>query len=510
MGFNLHSSTMLLMNKSTIPLEQHLSTVKELQDQVSLLKEQVAWFQRQIFGQRSEKIISQDDSQLFFDMDFPDLPNPMKKPIAAHERNSRSSNSNKISFPEDLPIETTIIDLKEEQKKCPKTGQPLAKIGEDVTQRLAHRPGSYYIKETVRPKYAMPKGGEEKIIAAELPDSILTRCKADESLLADILVKKFSDHLPLYRQSEMRSREGVYISRQTLSKWVTKCGQALKPLFNELSNYVLSSKNVFIDEVPVDMLKPGKGKTHKAYMWVITGGKERDPFARIYNFRTDRRYGNASELIKDYSDGIVHSDKYGAYEQMACRKEFIWCPCWAHIRRMFIEGVGGDGNFTKLILRKIKYLFMYEKVAWGRSKEERLRIRQEKELPVIDELIKLVKDRLQNGSAVPKSAFKSALTYFMGLVPYLKNYTRHPFARLDNNVAERAVRPLALGRKNWLFLGSEEAGESAAVILSLVQTCKALKINPREYLEDVMRRIMSHSSQKLEELLPHNWSREIK
>lgn len=494
------------MKTSTIPLEQHLSTVKELQDQVTLLKEQVAWFQRQIFGQRSEKIISQNDSQLLLDIELPDPPKPVQKPVAAHERNSSSTKSKKITFPKDLPVETTIIDLNEEQKKCPETGQPLVKIGEDVTQKLAHRPGSYYIKEIVRPKYAMPKGVEEKIITADLPDSVLPKCKADESLLADILVKKFSDHLPLYRQSEMRSREGIYISRQVLSQWVTKCGQALKPLFNELSSYVLRSKNIFIDEVPVDMLKPGKGKTHKAYMWVITGGKERDPFARIYNFRTNRRYGNASELIKNYSNGTVHSDKYGAYEQMACRKEFIWCPCWAHIRRMFYEGVGGDGRFTNLILRKIKYLFMFERVAWSRSEEERLRIRQEKEEPIIDELIKLVKDRLQKGSAVPKSAFKSALTYFMGLIPYLKNYTRHPYARLDNNVAERAVRPLALGRKNWLFLGSEEAGESAAVILSLIQTCKALKINPREYLEDVMRRIMSHNSQKLEELLPHNWS----
>lgn len=497
---------MLLMNTSTVPLEQHLSEVKKLQNEVTLLKEQISWFQRQVFGQRSEKTVSQDGSQLFFDIDLSEQLEPESKPVAAHTRCSKRLKSNKVSFPEDLPVETTILDLDEEQKKCSTTGKPLIKIGEEVTQKLAHRPGSYYIKEIIRPKYVMPKGEEEKIITADLPDFILPRCKADESLLADILVKKFSDHLPLYRQSEMRAREGVYISRQTLSQWVTKCGQALKPLFNVLSDYVLSSKNIFIDEVPVDLLKPGKGKTHKAYMWVITGGKERDPFARIYNFRTNRRHGNASELIKNYTDGVVHSDKYGAYEQMACRKEFIWSPCWVHVRRMFYEAVGGDEKFTKKILQKIKYLFMYERVAWNRSEEERLKIRQEKEVPIIDEIIELVKDRLCNGSPIPKSAFKSALTYLMGLHPYLKNYTKHPYARLDNNPAERAVRPLALGRKNWLFLGSEEAGESAAIILSLVQTCKALKINPREYLEDVMRRIMSHNSQKLEELLPHNWS----
>jgi len=492
------------MDTTTIPLEKHLSETKKLQSEIDYLKEQLAWFQKQIFGQRAEKIVSKDDSQIPLDLQFPPLPEPEVKRVASHVRKSNRKSS-KISFPENLPIERTVIDLKSDEKQCPETGKPLVKIGEDVTQKLAHRPGSFFIKEIVRPKYGMPKGAEEGVVTANMPDTILPRCKADESLLADILVKKFLDHLPLYRQSEILAREQIFISRQVLSQWTLKCGMALKPLYDELSKHVLSSKNIFIDEVPVDMLKPGKGQAHKAYMWVIAGGKDGNPSGRIYNFRTNRRYGNASELIRNYSDGVVHSDKYGAYEAMACKKEFIWCPCWAHIRRKFYEAVGGDKKFVDLILRKIRYLFMFERVGWHRSEEERLRIRQEKEVPIIDELIELVKDRYINGSALPKSAFKEALGYFMGLIPYLKNYTKHPFARLDNNVAERAVRPLALGRKNWLFLGSEVGGEAAAVILSLVQTCKALNINSREYLEDVMRRLMSHSSQRLSELLPHNW-----
>ena len=148
---------------------------------------------------------------------------------------------------------------------------------------------------------------------------------------------------------------------------------------------------------------------------------------------------------------------------------------------------------------------MLERIAWNRSEEERLRIRKEKEDPIIDELIFVIKDKYIEGKATPRSKFKEALGYFIGLIPYLKNYIDHPYARLDNNVAERAVRPLTLGRKNWLFLGNEEGGESAAVILSLVQTCKALNINPREYLHDVMTRLMSHNSQKIDELLPHKW-----
>ena len=202
---------------------------------------------------------------------------------------------------------------------------------------------------------------------------------------------------------------------------------------------------------------------------------------------------------------MLHSDKYGAYQRLAEQKAITWCPCWSHIRRKFFEAESGDPGFRDWVLRKIRYLFMLEKVAWARSHEERLRIRQEKETPIIDELIQKIKGKLIDGKLLPKSKLREALGYFCGLIPYLKNYTKHAFARLDNNVAERAVRPLAIGRKNWLFFGSEDGGEAGAILLSLVQTCRGLKIDPREYLEDVFRRLMGHNAQKLEELLPDRW-----
>jgi transposase len=494
------------MNTSTITLEQHLKEIESLKKEISYLKEQVEWFTRQLFGKRSEKEIKNNsENHLFLDLEISTSQTNEEQIIPAHKRSLKKPNdSSKISLPDNLPIERIIIDLKDEEKICLETGKPLIKIGEEISQKLAHKPGSYFIKEVIRFKYATPKNSEETIVTASTPDSLLLRCKADESFLADVLVKKFCDHLPLYRQSEILSRENILISRQILSQWVVKCGLALKPLYNEMSKRVLNSKNLFIDEVPVDMLKPGNGKVHQAYMWVIVGGEEANPAYRIYNFRTDRRHHNATELLKDYN-GIVHSDKYGAYEALACKKQFVWCPCWAHIRRRFFESEG-DPELRNHALRLIKYLFMFEQVAWNRSEKERLQIRLEKEIPIIDKLIKLIKDKLTNGHALPRSKLKEALVYFVSLIPYMKNYTQHAYARLDNNVAERAVRPLALGRKNWLFLGSEEGGEAAAVVLSLVQTCRALKINPREYLEDVMRRIMSYNSKQLMNLLPDRWA----
>lgn len=498
------------MTTLTNTLEQHStfeSLKKEnadLQSQVHYLNEQLEWFKKQIFGKRSEKMVSSNPQELFLDLELPLALEKPKKEVSAHQRTVNKNHPTKLTFPEDLPIVRTVIDLKEEEKICSETGKPLVKIGEDISQKLAHKPGSYYIKEIVRPKYSISKDGERTIIAADLPDSLLPKSKADESLLADILIKKFADHLPLYRQSEILAREGINVSRQLLSQWVVKCGFALKPLYEKMSQLVLESNNVFIDEVPVDMLSPGKGSVQQAYMWVLVGGKEANPAYRIYNFRVDRRHTHAEELLKNYQ-GVLHSDKYGAYEKLATKKQFIWCPCWAHIRRKFLEAEAGDPKFRQLVLRKIKYLFMLERVAWNRSEDERQQIRIEKEVPIIDELIHRIKDKLVHGRALAKSKYKEALGYFCSLIPYLKNYTTSPYARLDNNVAERAVRPLALGRKNWLFLGSEEGGEAAAIVLSLVQTCRSLKINPREYLEDIMRRLLSHSYQKLEELLPDQW-----
>jgi hypothetical protein len=264
---------------------------------------------------------------------------------------------------------------------------------------------------------------------------------------------------------------------------------------------ILSSKNIFIDETPVKVLEEG---SRLGYMWTIVGGEGPNPPYRIYIFKEDRRHIHVLEMLEGYT-GVLHSDKYGAYETLAQTKQIIWCPCWAHIRRKFFDAEGGDPPFREWVLTQINRLFQLEKEAWTESPDERLRIREAQEVPIIDELIEKIKGRLIEGKALPKSKFREALGYFCGLIPYLKNYTKHANARLDNNVAERALRPLAIGRKNWLFFGSTEGGEAAAVILSLVQTCRGLEIDPREYLEDLFRRFMGHSANRLEELLPDQW-----
>jgi transposase len=476
-------------------------------EKIGYLEEQLAWLKRQIFGKKSERMISDFNNKQLQLEGFENQESPVEEEtetVPSHTRRKPNRNGqDKISLPSDLPVERTVLDIPEEQKICQETGEKLVKIGEEVSLKLAHRPESYYIKEIVRPKYAHPQKEEKGILTAELPDSIIPKCRADESLLAEIITKKFADHLPLYRICEGFERNGIRISRKLLSQWVVRIGIALKPLCDEMRKRILESNNVFIDESPVRMQEVGACK--QCYIWVLVGGKATNPPYRVYEFRENRCHDNAAKLLANYH-GVLHSDKYGAYETLAQRKQIIWCPCWAHIRRKFFEAEGGDPPFREWVLSQINLLFEHEEAAWNCPEEERLKIRQEQEVPIIDELIKKINERITQGRILPKSKFREALGYFCGLIPFLKNYTQHPYARLDNNVAERAIRPLAIGRKNWLFFGSPDGGEAAAVLLSLVQTCRGLGINPQEYLEDTLRKYMSHNAQKLHELLPDQWA----
>ncbi len=470
------------------------------------LEEQLAWLKRQIFGKKSERIVDVNQEQLQFDgFESANQQKVEVQTIPAHQRKKRSlTGEDAIKLPDDLPVETIVIDIPEEDKICKETGTAFAKIGEEISHKLAHRPGSYFLKRIVRPKYACPKQEEKGIITAPMPDNILPKCRADESLLAEIITRKFVDHLPLYRLAEIFSRDQIFISRRLLSQWVVAVGLALRPLYDAMKERILKSDRLHIDESPVQVFD--SPKMTQGYMWVLVGGIGADPPYRLYNFYEDRKHRHVEEILGSYS-GILHSDKYAAYETYIRKNGNVWAPCWAHMRRKFYEAEAGDPSLRIWVLEQIGELFAIEERAWTLPPLERIQLRQSQAVPIIDGLIHRIKKRLTEGIILPKSKFKEALGYFCSLIPYLKNYTHHASARIDNNPAERAIRPLAIGRKNWLFLGSEKSGEAAATLLSLVQTCRALKINPRNYLEDVCRRIMSHSANKLHELLPDEWAK---
>jgi transposase len=310
--------------------------------------------------------------------------------------------------------------------------------------------------------------------------------------------------VPLYRQAEMLLRDKISVSRQTLGSYVLQAGKALKPLYDLLAEEIRKSGNIFVDETPIDMLAPGKGKTIQGYMTVMAGGESLNPALKVYTFLTSRKHEGFERLLEGYS-GVFHSDKYQAYEKEAKKQGKIWCPCYAHIRRKFVEA-GEDPLLQKEILLLLQELFGIEEKSKDLEPEQRIQMRVEKAIPIIDALLQKAKERLSR-RLLPRSNIGKAIGYLLGLSPYLKNYIQNPYARLDNNVAERALKLVVIGRKNWMFVGNQQGGEASSVIYSLAQTCRALQINPQEYFDDILRRIQGHPYHKLAELLPQNWKR---
>lgn len=481
--------------------------IEVLEAQVTLLTEQLSWLKKQLFGAKSERIVADlgQQSLPFAETETAAPASEATEEISYQRRKAvKGKDNDRINYPDDLPVERKILDLAEQEKICAETGEPLVRIGEEITRKLARKAEQFFIIEYVRPKYASRQNPDQGVATALLPDSIIPRCPADESLLASVLAAKYCDHLPLYRQVQMLRRSDIRISRQTLSKWVLSLATGLEPLYQAMKEQVLRSGVIFVDESPVNLQGQKKGPCKKAYMWIYAGGGGGDPPYRFFDFRTSRSHAHVEQTLQGYQ-GVLHSDKYAAYEKLAKRETIQWCPCMAHVRRKFVEAEGAEPALRSQILRKIRYLFLLERVAWSRSPEERLRIRQAKEKPLLQRLTALVKERIHQGGLLPKAKFTQALHYYLGLAPYFENYLSNADARLDNNVAERAIRPLTIGRKNWLFVGSETGGQAAATILSLVQTCRHLNINPQEYLEDVLRRIMSHPAKQIEGLLPDRW-----
>ncbi len=489
-------------------LHQKDQRITMLEGELGVLKEQLAWLKKQIFGVKSERFIDLESQPL---LDFGSVspspqPEPEKQEIRYNRKKpSKNRGSDTIAFPDNLPVRRVELDVKPEDKICPETGQPLVCIGTEISRKLGRTAEQFFILEYVRPKYASKSAPELGVVTAPLPDAVISRCPADESLLAYILTSKFADHLPLYRQVEILQRANIKISRQTLSKWVLTLGAALSPIYDVMKEQVLASEAIFSDETSIMLQVRGKSRCQKAFMWIYVGGGGSDPPYRFFEFCLNRNHEHPLKTLKHYK-GFLHSDKYGAYEKLALEKGIVWCPCMAHVRRYFVEADGGtDKELLRRILRKIRHLFMLERVAWKRSAEDRLRIRDENEKPILEQLTQMVQERILAGGLLPRSSFAKALYYYQGLAPYLQNYLKHPDARLDNNVSERGIRPLTIGRKNWLFFGSEDGGRAAATILSLVQTCRNLSINPQEYLEDVLRRIMGHPAKRIIELLPDKW-----
>jgi transposase len=267
--------------------------------------------------------------------------------------------------------------------------------------------------------------------------------------------------------------------------------------------YVLLQRYLFTDDTPVKL--QAKGKCKEARVWLYVGARANAPPYHVYQFSQDRGHRHPLKFLATF-EGVLHADAFAAYEALDAdpTRAVRWAACWAHARRNFEEASGNE-PFRVWVLRHMRYLFMYERVVWARDATERMRIRTERETPIVDAIYQRLRDEVASGTLLPKAKLTKAIGYMLSREANFRLYLSDPNLRMENNTAERGLRKLTIGRKNWLFVGSPEAGDSMAALLSLVQTCRAMDIRPQEYLQDIFERLLDHPANRLEELLPDRW-----
>lgn len=488
--------------------------LESTQRQLTTLQHQMEQMLRRLYGRKSEQL---NPYQLMFDsiileslsqgteaQQAPQVADdvPVKPEVVKTRRASR--HHGRVPIPEHLERVEILLDIPEEQKVCPETGEPLKVITIEISEKLEYRPGKLIVNVYKRPQYALPESADSfaGVIAAAMPDHPIAKCKADVGLLAHLIVSKFADHLPLYRQDGIFEREGVTIPRATQTSWLMQTYESIKPLEETLRRAIFESDVLFTDDTPIPLQVKGNGKLKKARLWVYVRGGTGPPLT-AYDFSIDRSKKRPLDYLKDYQ-GYIHADAYGGYDELFKKVDIVEVGCWSHARRKFDEAASSRPREATDILARIARLYHeVETPCADMQPEERRRFRQEHAAPLLAGIFAKLEELRRH--TIPSEPLRKAIDYTLNQREALYRYLEDGRLRPDNNLAENAMRPVALGRKNWLFVGSERGGRAAALFMGFVKSCKDCDVNPWEYFDDMLRRIMSHPVSRLRELLPDQW-----
>lgn len=501
----------------TQKVERQGGALKTAHLTIDKLKLELAYLRRMRYGRSSEQMDAQQLELLAQNAQV----NAAPVIDLQAERERRKCKSNKRPelrhLPEHLPRETVVHEHRHgDDCTCLDCGTELRAIGQDVSEVLDYEPGSFKVIRHVRPKYAC--GQCDSICQAGAAERPIERGMAGAGLLAHVLTSKYCDHLPLYRQSQIYRRVGVDLHRSTLTDWVGQTSALLRPLVDSVARYVMQGVKVHADDTPVSVLDPGRGRTKIARLWAYV--RDDRPWADLappavwYQYSPDRKGEHPVKHLKAFH-GILQADGYAGfnalYEPTRQAGVILEAACWAHVRRKFYE-IHEDqkrlpGTLAEQALLRIARLYAVETPIRGRPPEERRSVRQARSRALMDELHGWLQDALAQVSA--KSALARAIGYAVTRWTALTRYLDDGRIEMDNNAAERAIRGIALGRKNWLFAGSNAGGERAAAVYSLIETAKLNGVNPQAYLTEVIRRIAHHPVNRVDELLPWNLAQEM-
>jgi transposase len=461
---------------------------------------------RMHFGQRSEKL-NADISQLELRLEELEAGQAAAESlsaqmaiIAVNERVAKKPARRPL--PAELPREVETISP--QQEACPDCGGMLRPLGEDVSEVLEYVPARFKVIRTVRPKLSCACCS--RIVQEPAPHRPIDKGLAGPGLLAHVLVAKYADHLPLYRQSEIYARSGIELDRSTMADWVGGASRTLRPLVEALKNYVLGSEKLHGDDVPVPVLEPGNGKTKTGRLWTYVrddrpAGSVAAP-AVWFAYSPDRKGEHPASHLKNYH-GILQADGYAGFNRLYETGAIIEAACWAHVRRKFFDLHQGHASpVAKEALERIAQLYGIEKEVRGRSPDERRQVRRSRSRPLLEAMHTWLKATLSKLSR--KSELAKAITYALERWTALMVFVDDGRVEMDNNAAERALRTVAIGRKNYLFAGSDAGGERAAAVYSLLGSAKLNGIDPEAYMTEVLRRIADHSISRIGELLPWN------
>ena len=486
---------------------------RRLEAENKLLSEQLRLLRLKKYGAKSDTL---SDAQLVLLEGEPGVTpeevqseatrSPQEKSLdeeLARRESRKQEHPGRNAFPANLPRVEEIIPCTGDQCQCAQCGEEKKVIGFEESEELAMKPIEYFVRVIKREKRACRHCEEMGVSTAPVPAKIIEKSKASNELIVDVILKKYCDHQPLYRQAASLEREaGIELSRATLCGWVMQTGGFMEALAGAMRKELLEGGYIQADETPIGVQSERtRGRNHQGYVWEYS----RPGGAVVFDFQMGRGRDGPREFLGNFS-GILQCDGYSAYAKIG-GVGLRFAGCWAHVRRGFTDALKlapGETAAQGIIL-EIAKLYGVEKEARAEAlpPEKRLELRQQKSIPLLEtikEKILALKRRV-----LPRSAFAKACDYALGQWPRLTVYTEHGEVEIDNNWCENAIRPLALGRKNWLHIGSEAAGPRIAAIISVIETCRRLEINPREYLLDVLPKLPTWPASRVGELTPAKW-----
>jgi transposase len=493
----------LLPMQMTVPTDY--TSLYELYQQAQLeilqLKQQLQHLQKMIFSAKSERFLPTDPgtSQLSLDIQADSLAtcsvvdtkrvSYTKTTIAVEQR--PVTHPGRMKLPESLRREEIIIEPGEDITGC-------KKMGEQITEVLEYQPGELFVKKYIRNKYA--KKNNEGVLIGELPSRPIEKAMAGAGLLAQIVIDKYADHLPLYRQMQRFERSGVKLPYSTLTDWVSDTCKLITPLFAALKAEVLQSHYLHADETPIKVMdKDKKGETHRGYYWVYQNSIDKIVF---FDYQEGRGRDGPMEILQNFR-GYLQTDGYNVYDVFDKQTGITLIHCMAHARRMFNEALENDQARAGHGMKEIQKLYAIERTCRQQnlSFDEIKTVRQSESVPILSSLNEWMKQ--QYVQVTPKSTIGKALAYSMERWEKLKHYTENGMLNIDNNPVENSIRPVAIGRKNYLFAGSHEAARRSGMLYSLLGTCKMHNIEPYGWLKNTLEKIPTHPINKIKELLPH-------